>query len=317
MKRIEMIVPCYNEEPCIVPLYEAVEKVFASIKDYDWSLLYINDGSSDGTLAELKKLKADKGERVQYISFARNFGKESAIYAGLKNSTGELVVLMDADLQHPPELIPQMIEGIEEGYDCCGARRVSRKGEPIIRSAFSRMFYSTINHMTEMRLVQGGSDFRCMTRQMVDSILLLTERERFSKGIMSWVGFETKWIPYENVERLAGKSKWNFFGLVRYALSGFIAFATAPLRAMIYFGSVIVAAAVVYAVYLVYNAIRYPENNGSGFGTIVLLILFFGGVLVTLLGIIGEYVARIYMELKHRPIYIEKINTTKKQEKDS
>jgi hypothetical protein len=150
-----------------------------------------------------------------------------------------------------------------------------------------------------------------MTRQMVDSILLLTERERFSKGIMSWVGFETKWIPYENVERLAGKSKWNFFGLVKYALSGFIAFATAPLRAVIYFGSIIVFFAVIYAVYLVYEAIRYPENNGSGFGTIVLLILFFGGVLITLLGVIGEYIARIYMELKHRPIYIEKINTLK------
>ena len=311
MKHIEIVVPCYNEEPCIRPLYEEVKRVFAGISDYSWSLLYVNDGSTDGTLRELEQLKESEGDKVQYISFARNFGKESAIYAGLKNSSGDMVVLMDADLQHPPAIGPEMIKGIEEGYDCCGARRVSRKGEPVIRSAFSRMFYGTINHMTEMNLVQGGSDYRMMTRQMVDSILLLTERERFSKGIMSWVGFETKWIPYENVERLAGKSKWNFFGLVKYALSGFIAFATAPLRAVIYFGSIIVFFAVIYAVYLVYEAIRYPENNGSGFGTIVLLILFFGGVLITLLGVIGEYIARIYMELKHRPIYIEKINTLK------
>jgi len=311
LKHIEIVVPCYNEEPCIRPLYEEVKKVFAGISDYSWSLLYVNDGSTDGTLRELEQLKESEGDKVQYISFARNFGKESAIYAGLKNSSGDMVVLMDADLQHPPAIVPEMIKGIEEGYDCCGARRVSRKGEPVIRSAFSRMFYGTINHMTEMNLVQGGSDYRMMTRQMVDSILLLTERERFSKGIMSWVGFETKWIPYENVERLAGKSKWNFFGLVKYALSGFIAFATAPLRAVIYFGSIIVFFAVIYAVYLVYEAIRYPENNGSGFGTIVLLILFFGGVLITLLGVIGEYIARIYMELKHRPIYIEKINTLK------
>ena len=312
MKRIEIVVPCYNEEPCIYPLYEAVAEVFSGIDNYDWSLLYVNDGSSDGTLEELKKLKEAKGDRVQYISFARNFGKESAIYAGLKNSTGELVVLMDADLQHPPAMLPEMIKGIEEGYDCCGARRVSRKGEPIIRSAFSKLFYGIINNVTEMKLVQGGSDYRMMTRQMVDSMLMLTERERFSKGIMSWVGFDTKWIPYENVERIAGKSKWNFFGLVKYAWSGFIAFATAPLRAVIYLGSIIVLISAIYAVYLVVMAISHPEQNGSGFGTIALLILFIGGVIITLLGVIGEYIARIYIELKHRPIYIEKINTLKK-----
>ncbi len=311
MKRIEIVVPCYNEEPCIYPLYEAVAEVFSGIDNYDWSLLYVNDGSSDGTLEELKKLKEAKGDRVQYISFARNFGKESAIYAGLKNSTGELVVLMDADLQHPPAMLPEMIKGIEEGYDCCGARRVSRKGEPIIRSAFSKLFYGIINNVTEMKLVQGGSDYRMMTRQMVDSMLMLTERERFSKGIMSWVGFDTKWIPYENVERIAGKSKWNFFGLVKYAWSGFIAFATAPLRAVIYLGSIIVLISAIYAVYLVVMAISHPEQNGSGFGTIALLILFIGGVIITLLGVIGEYIARIYIELKHRPIYIEKINTLK------
>lgn len=311
MKHIEIVVPCYNEEPCIYPLYEAVEKVFQSLIDYSWSLLYINDGSSDGTLKELDRLKKDKGDTIQYISFARNFGKESAIYAGLQNSTGDLVVLMDADLQHPPELIPEFIKGIEEGYDCCGARRVSRKGEPLIRSAFSKMFYGVINRVTAMHLVQGGSDYRMMTRQMVDSMLLLTERERFTKGIMSWVGFDTKWIPYENVERIAGKSKWSFFGLMKYAWSGFIAFATTPLRAVVFLGGFIVFAALVYGIELLINALRFPENNGSGFASIVLLLLFFGGVIITILGAIGEYLARIYLELKHRPIYIEKINTIK------
>ena len=310
MKRIEIVIPCYNEEQCIIPLYDAVEKAFHRIKNYEWSMLYVDDGSSDATLDMLKVLKSEKGDRVEYVSFARNFGKESAIYAGLQNSTGDLVVLMDADLQHPPELIPEMIKGIEEGYDCCGARRVSRRGEPVIRSAFSKLFYGVINHVTAMHLVQGGSDYRMMTRQMVDSMLLLTERERFTKGIMSWVGFDTKWIPYENVERKAGKSKWSFLGLFRYAISGFVAFATAPLRIVIYLGGIVVMISMIYAIRLIINAIRYPEQNGSGFGTIVLLILFFSGLIISLIGIIGEYIARIFTELKHRPIYIEKENTT-------
>lgn len=315
MKHIEIVVPCYNEEACVAPLFEAVERVFAGIKDHEWSILYVNDGSRDGTLDELKRLKEVKGDRVQYISFARNFGKESAIYAGLSNSTGDLVVLMDADLQHPPELIPEFIKGIEEGYDCCGACRVSRKGEPLIRSAMSRMFYGIINRVTSMHLVQGGSDYRMMTRQMVKSILLLTERERFTKGIMSWVGFETKWIPYENVERYAGKTKWSFFGLVRYAWSGFIAFATTPLRAVTWLGSIIVLAAVAFAIYTFIDALNHPEQR-TGYATIILMLLFLGGIIITILGVIGEYIARIYMELKHRPIYIEKINTVKER-KDS
>ncbi|MCR5249863.1 MAG: glycosyltransferase family 2 protein [Lachnospiraceae bacterium] len=317
MKHIEIIVPCYNEEACIRLLYDAVEKVFRENKDYRWSLLYVNDGSRDGTLAELKKLREAEPEHVEFISFARNFGKESAIYAGLENSRGDLVVLMDADLQHPPEMLPEMIKGIEEGFDCCGARRVSRKGEPILRSAFSRMFYGFINRVTDMELVQGGSDYRVMSRQMVNAMLQLSERERFTKGIMSWVGFETKWIPYENVKRAAGKSKWSFFGLVRYAANGFMAFATTPLRAVVWLGILIVAFSLAFAIWTVVDALRHPESIGSGYATIVILISFFSGVIITILGVIGEYMARIYVELKHRPIYIEKLNTIKQEKNEA
>ena len=211
---------------------------------------------------------------------------------------------MDADLQHPPEILPDMIKGIEEGFDCCGARRISRKGEPPIRSACSRMFYKMINHITMMNLVPGGSDYRIMTKQMVEAIVSLSERERFIKGIMSWVGFETKWIEYQNVQRYAGESKWSFVGLARYALHGFIAFATTPLRAVVYMGLVIVAISFVYAIHCLIGALHSDVRNG--YATIILLLLFFGGVIITILGVIGEYMARIYMELKHRPVYIEK-----------
>ena len=311
MKMIEIVVPCYNEQDCILPLYNEIKKVMEEVKTYKWSLLYVNDGSTDATLSELKKLKNQDEERVNYISFARNFGKEAGIYAGLENSTGDYIVLMDADLQHPPRLIIDMIKGIEKGYDCVGARRVSRKGEPPIRSAFSRLFYKIINKVTDMKLVQGGSDYRMMTRQMVDAMLLLNERERFTKGIMSWVGFDTKWIEYENVERLAGESKWSFWGLARYAMSGFVAFATAPLRAVIYFGGIIVLASLIYTVFIVVSAL-ITNAPRTGYTSIIALILFIGGANISLLGVVGEYLARVYKELKHRPIYIAKENTKRK-----
>lgn len=308
MKKIEIVVPCYNESECVKPLYESIKKVFVDIDEYSFSVLYVNDGSDDKTLEKLRELRNENKEHVNYISFARNFGKEAAIFAGLSRSTGELVVLMDADLQHPPELIPQMIKGIEEGYDCCGARRINRKGEPKIRSAFSKLFYKVINRFTAMNLVQGGSDYRMMTRQMVDAMMQLLERERFTKGIMSWVGFDTKWIEYENVERIAGTSKWSFWGLMRYALSGFIAFATAPLRFVIYFGMTIVGISVVYAIITFANALVNSAPR-TGYSSIVILLLFIGGTIIMILGVVGEYIARIYMELKQRPIYIEKEST--------
>lgn len=311
MKKIDIVVPCYNEEACIRPLYEAVDKVFRGITDYSYRILYVNDGSRDKTLEKLREIHAEHPETADYISFSRNFGKEGAIYAGLSKSDGDLVVLMDADLQHPPELIPEMIKGIGEGYDCVGARRVDRNGEPPVRSAFSRLFYKIINKMTGMHLVQGGSDYRMMTRQMVDAMLQLRERERFTKGIMSWVGFETKWIEYQNVERIAGESKWSFFGLAKYAINGFIAFATAPLRAVIWLGSLITLGAFIYAIVTFISALK---NGGEriGYTTIIILILFMGGVLITLIGVVGEYIARLYNEMKMRPIFIEKESSLKK-----
>lgn len=310
MKLIEIVVPCYNEEACICSLYKAVNTALSQLDDYRWSILFVNDGSSDRTLEELKTLKSNHTDTVNYVSFARNFGKESAIYAGLSNSTGDLVVLMDADLQHPPVLIPQMVKQIEEGHDCCGARRVDRHGEPPIRSFFSKIFYKVINKVTDMKLVQGGSDFRIMTRQMVNAMLELQERERFTKGIMSWVGFDTVWIEYENVERIAGESKWSFCSLAKYALDGFIAFATAPLRFVIYLGVGVVIFSIVYLIITFFSALNSNAPR-TGYTTIIILILLMGGVIISLLGVIGEYLARMYNELKHRPIYIEKENTKK------
>ena len=317
MKKIDIVVPCYNEEECIFPLFNAVDDVFQNIPDYQYRILYVNDGSRDRTLEKLKAIHMEHPEHADYISFSRNFGKEGAIYAGLSNSDGDYVVLMDADLQHPPTLIPEMIKGMEEGYDCVGARRVDRNGEPPIRSAFSRLFYRIVNKSTSMHLVQGGSDYRMMSRQMVDAMMQLQERERFTKGIMSWVGFETKWIEYENVERIAGKSKWSFMGLARYAINGFVAFATAPLRFVIYFGGVITVIAFIYALVTFISALGPNGGDRTGYASIIILLLFLSGVIITLIGVVGEYIARIYNELKLRPIYIEKESSLRKARKEA
>lgn len=258
MKTIELVVPCHNEESCVSLFYDTVRKVFESLPDFRFIITYVDDGSKDNTLAEIKKVieRADKG-KVQYISLSRNFGKESAMYAGLSHSTGDYVAVMDADLQHPPELLVKMIDAIEkEGYDCASARRVSRNGEPLIRSSLSRAFYHVINRVTVIDLVPGSTDYRLMKRKVVEAIVSLTERERFTKGIYAWVGFKNKWIEYENVERAAGTSKWSLFGLFRYAYSGFLAFATTPLRGVIYLGLVIVLLSIVFAVYTFVSAIH-------------------------------------------------------------
>lgn len=223
-------------------------------------------------------------------------------------------MVMDADLQHPPALLPDMLKAIEEdGYDSCAAQRTNRKGEPIVKSFFSRAFYHIINRMTVIDLVPGGTDYRMMTRQMADAVVSLAERERFTKGIYAWVGFKTKWIPYENVARIAGKSKWSFANLFNYAGSGIIAFATTPLRGAIWMGMIIVAVAAIYAVYTATNVLMYPEQS-TGRATIILIMLFLGGVIITILGMIGEYLARIYMEVKQRPIYIVKESNLKKED---
>lgn len=313
MKTLDIIVPCYNEAECVELFYNDIEKTLSQVPDLKYSIIYVNDGSRDNTLGCLKKL-AEKhgGEIVKYISFSRNFGKESAIFAGLSYSTAEYVVLMDADLQHPSSLLPEMIQTLDEGYDCCGARRVTREGEPVIRSFFSKTFYKVINKVTEMELVQGGSDFRMMKRCVVEAMLMMEERERFTKGIMSWVGFNTKWIEYENVERAAGETKWSMRGLMAYALSGFMAFATAPLRIAVWLGLAIDAVTVVAVIWFAINTLT-SDMPRTGYGTIVCLIAFFGGTIILLLGIIGEYMARIYIEVKKRPIFLVKdTNITKK-----
>ncbi|MCM1087475.1 MAG: glycosyltransferase family 2 protein [Muribaculaceae bacterium] len=305
MKIVEIVVPCYNEEDCIEVFYHKVCEVFAKLSQYDFIITYVDDGSSDSTLQKIKGVvSAAPSGKVRYISFSRNFGKESAIYAGLSNSCGDYVALMDADLQHPPELLEKMLIAIEkEGYDCASARRISRKGEPVVRSLFSKAFYHVINKITAIDLAPGSTDYRLMKRNVVKAVVAMTERERFTKGIYSWVGFKNKWIEYENVERVAGNTKWSFLGLIQYAYSGFMAFTTAPLRGVIYLGMLIVAFAVIYAIYTFVVALKTPDNR-TGYATIVIIMLLLGGVIITILGLIGEYLARIFTEVKQRPIYL-------------
>lgn len=304
MKTVEIVVPCYNEELCVKPLYDEICKVLGHLEEYKTTLFFVDDGSSDGTLKEIKNLE-EREIAIKYVSFSRNFGKEAAIFAGLSNTKSDIVVLMDADLQHPPELIPKMLEELEQGYDCCGARRVDRKGEPLLRSFFSRGFYSLMKKATGLHMVQGGSDFRAMKRIVVQAVVAMPEKERFTKGILSWVGFQMKWIEYENVERKYGVTKWNFFGLAQYAVNGFLSFSTFPLRLAIYLGFLIDVAAVIYAIVVLVDAIG---SNGprTGYSSIILILLFLGGTIILILGIIGEYIARLYYEVKNRPVYIIK-----------
>lgn len=316
MKTIEIIVPCYNEENCVSLIYARLKEVFGQLKEHDFIVTYIDDGSKDNTLQEIKKVveTADKG-KVQYLSFSRNFGKEAAIYAGLSKSTGDYVTVMDADLQHPPELLAEMIAVIEEeGYDCATARRVSRKGEPPIRSAFSKAFYRIISKITAVELVPGSTDYRLMTRKVVEAIVSMPEYERFTKGLYAWAGYKNKWIEYKNVERAAGKSKWSFWGLLKYAYSGFVSFATTPLRGVVYLGLLTVFASVIAAIYILIGAINSGGDSRTGYASIMILMLFLGGVIITILGMIGEYLARIYMEVKRRPIYFERESNIDKEE---
>ena len=303
---VSVVCPCYNEEP-MLPLYYAAmnERVLARLTDYDFELIFVNDGSKDRTLPMLRELaKAD--ERVKYISFSRNFGKEAAMYAGLQHAKGDFVCVMDADLQDPPELIEQMLSRLnDEDRDCVATRRVTRKGEPRIRSAFARAFYRIINRISDTEFVDGARDFRMMRRCVVDAVLSLGEYHRFSKGIFMWVGFDTVWLEYENVERAAGETKWSFWKLMRYAIDGIISFSVAPLQLATAVGSVVSAVALVYMVIRVIIAMIWG-NPVAGYPSLLAIILFLGGFVLLALGIIGEYVARTYMQVKQRPIYIQK-----------
>ena len=312
-KRIDIVVPCYNEQEVLRAFYEETSKVVNSLTDYEFTYLLVDDGSKDNTIVIMKDL-AKAHEEVKYISFSRNFGKEAGMYAGLKYSTGDYVIIMDADLQHPPKMIPDMIAGVEEGYDCCAARRVSREGESKLRSWFSQMYYKISNKMTDVEMPQNAVDYRIMSRDMVDSILSLSEVERFSKGIFAWVGFETKWIPYENVERTMGTTKWSFWGLFKYALSGITSFSIAPLRLVAGMGFVIFAIACIYMLVVIGEYFIFGIDV-PGYATIMCVLLFLGGIIELSVGIIGEYVAHIYMEAKDRPIFIVRQTNVQDEEK--
>ena len=290
----------------MLPLYyEAMrERVFTPLSaEYDFELIFVNDGSKDKTMPILRELaKADS--RVKYISFSRNFGKEAAMYAGLQRSKGDYVCVMDCDLQDPPELIGQMLARLfDEDCDCVATRRVTRKGEPKIRSAFARAFYRIINRISDTEFVDGARDFRMMRRCVVNAVLSLGEYHRFSKGIFMWVGFNTVWLEYENIERVAGETKWSFWKLTRYAIEGIVSFSTAPLRLATAVGSVVSAMALLYMVVRVIIAMIWG-NPVAGYPSLLAIILFLGGFVLLALGIIGEYVARTYMQVKQRPIYI-------------
>lgn len=304
MKSVDIIVPCYNEQDVLTMFYNETEKIVSDIDGYSFRYIFVNDGSRDDTLIILKGMSATYNN-VDYISFSRNFGKESGMYAGLSNSSGDYVIVMDADLQHPPALIPEMIKEIEKGHDCCAAYRTSRQGEAKIRSFFSRSFYKFNNKLTEVKIPYGAVDFRMMSRQMVNSIISLTERQRFSKAIFCWVGFDTKWIPYENVERTVGTTKWSFKGLTRYAMDGIFSFSVKPLRILSVMGFIISAIAIIYGIYILIRTLAIGID-APGYASTIIILLFLGGIIELSIGIVGEYVARIFTEIKHRPIYIAK-----------
>ena len=360
IKHIDVIVPCYNEESSLDRFWKESGEAFSAIEGYEFRYIFIDDGSTDGTLSKIRRLAAlqdsAKGEasdvpdpdtilgasdapgpdiilgasdvpdpdtilgaigdpapgnpgacpKVSYISFSRNFGKEAAMYAGLQASDGDFAVIMDADLQHPPQLVAEMIRIVEEtGCDSCAARRVSRKGEPKIRSALARAFYKLMNRYSDIEIVDGAVDFRLMNRKMVKAIVGMPENQRFSKGIFAWVGFNTEWIEFENVRRIAGESKWTMWGLMKYALDGFIDFAEAPLKFVGVLGGLTTLCSAVYFIIEFLKTVIVGKDT-PGYASTICLILFFGGLIIAILSLIAEYIGRMYMETKGRPIYIEK-----------
>ena len=304
MKKLDLVVPCYNEEESIPLFYEEIKKVRNELR-ININIYFINDGSSDRSLEIMKNLSF-KNEWVNYLSFSRNFGKEAAMLAGLEASTGDYVTIMDVDLQDPPSLLGEMVRLIEEeGYDVVGTRRVTRKGEPPIRSFFARMFYRIINKMSKVEMVDGARDYRLMTRQVVNSILTLKEYNRYSKGLFSFVGFKTKWLEFENVERVAGETKWSFWKLFLYAIDGIVAFSTAPLVISAMIGLLFCLIAFVLIIVIIVKTLAFGDPT-SGWPSLVCIIFMVSGVQLLTLGVIGEYLSKMYMEVKKRPIYIVK-----------
>ena len=307
MEKISVVVSCYNEEKALPLFYEEMERVriqdFENIAEFEY--IFVNDGSKDKTLEIMKSLRA-KDAKVRYVSFSRNFGKEAAMLAGLEASTGDYVTLMDADLQDPPALLRTMYDAIiNEGYDSVGTRRVTRKGEPPIRSFFARMFYKIINKMSKVEMVDGARDFRLMTRQMVNSILELKEYNRYSKGLFSFVGYNTKWLEYENVERVAGETKWSFWKLFAYAIEGIVAFTTTPLTIAAFVGMLFCFISFIMIIVIIVKTLCFGDPV-SGWPSMTCIIFFVSGIQLFCIGIIGEYLSKTYLETKKRPIYIVK-----------
>ena len=304
-EKISIVVSCYNEEASLPYFYKEISKLAKQMKEIDFEFMFVNDGSKDKTLKLIKDL-ASVDSRVRFISFSRNFGKEAAMYAGLEHVTGDYVTLMDADLQDPPSMLPEMFRLIkEEGYDSVGTRRVSRKGEPLIRSFFARCFYKIINKMSKVEMVDGARDYRLMTRPVVDSIISLKEYNRYSKGLFSFVGFNTKWLEYENVERVAGESKWSFWKLFKYAIEGIVAFTTLPLSIAAVIGVLMCVIAFIAIVVIIGKTIVFGDPVG-GWPSMVCILLSVSGIQLLCMGIIGQYLAKTYLETKKRPIYIIK-----------
>lgn len=302
LKKLTLIVPCFNEQEALPFFYKEAISVLKNL-NYEYELLFINDGSKDNTLNILKDF-ADRDACVKYISFSRNFGKEAAMYAGFCNATGDYVAIMDADMQDPPDLLPEMLKLIESGeYDSVATRRVSREGEPPIRSWFARRFYSLINKISDADIVDGARDFRLMRREMVDAIVAMGETNRFSKGIFGWIGFRTYWLPYENREWVAGTTKWNFWGLCKYAIDGIINFSEAPLSIASWFGIIMTAIAFIFLLFIVVRRLVYGDPV-AGWASTICIIVFIGGIQLFCMGVMGQYIAKNYSESKHRPHYI-------------
>lgn len=306
MSVISIIVPCYNEEaalPYFFPEIRQVADILSATNDLCFEVLFIDDGSKDKTLKLLREF-AEEDNRVRYISFSRNFGKEAAIYAGMQNTKGDYMVLMDADLQHPPAMVEKMYEALKDGdYDIAAARRTSRKGEPPIRSFFARCFYRLINKISKAEFVDGASDYRMLSRRAVDAILSMPEYNRFSKGIFGWIGFKTKWIEYENVERVAGETKWSFWKLFLYSMEGIVAFSTAPLAIASVMGMLFCLASFIWMAVIIAKTLIWGDPV-AGYPTLACLLLLIGGSIQLSLGIMGQYFAKTYLEAKGRPIYI-------------
>lgn len=311
--KISLIIPCYNEEAALPFIYKELVLVSSQLKDYEFEYLFVNDGSSDRTLSILKELAASD-PRVNYYSFSRNFGKEAAMFAGFCNADGDYVAVMDADLQDPPSLLPQMLEILQTGeYDSVATRRVSRDGEPKIRSFFARSFYKIINKISDADIVDGARDFRLMKREMVDAIVAMNEYNRFSKGIFGWIGFRTYWLPYKNVERVAGETKWSFWGLLKYAVDGIINFSQVPLSLASYGGVFLTFVSFLAIIFVVVRRLIFGDPV-SGWASLVCIITFIGGVQLFCMGIIGQYLSKTYLEAKRRPHFI--ISETNKKDAD-